>query len=331
MPGRYANRIKNSTFSIDGETFHVLPNENQGQNTLHGGPNGWDWRNWTVVAHTRSSITFGLEDADGDQGFPGDVVSYVTYSLGNQSWDFTMVALATTKRTPIMLSSHVSPSLCALTSRPGYEGPRLRDDQQTYWNLDGFANPETGTALKHTLHLPYGGQRLAVDPILIPTGDILANAPYSLNDFQTAPKPIGANFSNPALRGNCGANCTGYDTCFLTSRSAQAQASWETQPVATLASAWSGIRVDVFTDQDALQVYSCAGQNGSVALKRTQGLFGVEDRPRVIEKNGCVVLEVQDWIDGINHPEWGREKRQVFGPQDGPYVLRARYVFGLDE
>jgi aldose 1-epimerase len=66
VPGRYANRIKNSSFVIDGEEYKVLPNENptkdnpQGIDTLHGGPDGWDWRNWTVVAHTGSSITFSL-------------------------------------------------------------------------------------------------------------------------------------------------------------------------------------------------------------------------------------------------------------------------------
>lgn len=37
VPGRYANRIKNSTFEIDGETFHTDPNEHGGLNTLHGG------------------------------------------------------------------------------------------------------------------------------------------------------------------------------------------------------------------------------------------------------------------------------------------------------
>lgn len=116
VPGRYANRIKNSTFEIDGVVSHILPNENPtaanpaGLDTLHGGPDGWDWRNWTVVAHTENSITFSLTDPDGDQGFPGEVVSYVTYTLGNMTWDFKMIAIATTKVTPIMLSSHVSSS-----------------------------------------------------------------------------------------------------------------------------------------------------------------------------------------------------------------------------
>lgn len=47
VPGRYANRIRNSSFVIDGEEYHVTPNENpepgspNGVDTLHGGPDGW--------------------------------------------------------------------------------------------------------------------------------------------------------------------------------------------------------------------------------------------------------------------------------------------------
>jgi aldose 1-epimerase len=100
VPGRYANRIKNSTFEIDGEQFHILPNENNNNDTLHGGPDGWDYRNFTVVAHTTDSITFSIVDPDGKEGFPGEVISYIT-------WKIKIVAMATTKKTPIMLTSHV--------------------------------------------------------------------------------------------------------------------------------------------------------------------------------------------------------------------------------
>lgn len=100
-------------------------------------------------------------------------------------------------------------------------------------------------------------------------------------------------------------------------------------PVATLASAWSGIRVDVFSDQEAFQVYSCDGQNGTLTLKKTQGL-AESVRSRTVQQYGCVVLEIEDWIDGINHPEWGRNSRQVFGPADGPYTLAAVYKFSVD-
>lgn len=192
VPGRYANRIKNSTFEIDGETYDVLPNDNpteehpDGVNTLHGGPNGWDFRNFTVEAHTESSITFSIVDPDGEQGFPGEVHSLVTYTLVGNTWEISMVAVPTTKATPIMLSSH------------------------TYWNLDGFANDQVFHALNHTLHMPYSDKRVGVDSILIPTGEILENDEGSVNDFWSEPKQLGGSFDDPEIEGNCGVGCSGY-------------------------------------------------------------------------------------------------------------------------
>ncbi|KAL7936024.1 diphthamide biosynthesis protein 1 [Trichoderma chlorosporum] len=299
VPGRYANRIKNSTFVIDGTTYHTIPNENptkaapNGSDTLHGGPDGWDWRNFTVSAHTATSITFSIVDPDGKEGFPGEVVSYITYTVQENQWDFKMVALATTKKTPIMLSSH------------------------TYWNLDGYANNETQSALNHTLHLPYSGQRIDVDGFLIPTGDILANKQNTANDFWSQPKQLGKGFQQSGIVNNCGNNCTGFDTCYLVNRDALQPFDWKTEgPVASLSSAWSGIHLDVYSDQTAFQVYSCNSQNGTLALKKTQGLHNNKKFPRTIPQYGCLVMEVEDWIDGINNPEWGR--KQIWGPDDGP-------------
>ena len=67
---------------------------------------------------------------------------------------------------------------------------------------------------------------------------------------------------------------------------------------------------------------------GSLPIKSTQGLDG---RRRTVEKYGCIVMEVQDWIDGINQPEWQREKRQIFGPNDPAYTLEADYVFSTSD
>jgi len=69
---------------------------------------------------------------------------------------------------------------------------------------------------------------------------------------------------------------------------------------------------------------------GSLAIKQTQGFFNDTSRPRVVQKYGCVVMEVEDWIDAINQPEWQREKRQIYGPGDDPYVLEAVYNFSLN-
>ena len=175
----------------------MTPNENptpdhpQGVDTLHGGPDGWDYRNFSVVSYTSSSITFSIVDPDGKEGFPGEVVSYITYTLsGPLTWDIKMVAIATTKKTPIMLSSH------------------------TYWNLDGFELPD---ALGHELWMPLAGMRVGVDGILIPTGELLGNERGGVNDFWSKPKKIGEAFEKKqeGLEGNCGTNCTGYGMLFI--------------------------------------------------------------------------------------------------------------------
>lgn len=118
-------------------------------NQLHGGPHGWDWRNFTVTSLTNTSITFSLLDPDGSQGFPGAVISHITYTLSPHTWHIRMTALALTKKTPIMLSSHV------------------------YWNLDGYGNAKDETALNHVLYMPKARRRVGVDGNLIPTGQIL--------------------------------------------------------------------------------------------------------------------------------------------------------------
>lgn len=242
VPGRYANRIKNGTFTIDGVTYHTDLNE-KGLDTLHGGSDGWDYRNWTVVAHTTDSITFSLMDPDGKEGFPGQVIAYVTYTVTPYQWHLRMTALSTTKKTPIMLSSH------------------------TYLNLDSFQNPDTPLALNHTLFMPYAHQRVAIDNIEIPTGEILTNQKYCVHDFWATPKQLGANISSPDLLGACGFNCTGYDTCYLfNGDQTRFSCAWRQAPVATLSSHWSGIQLDLYSNQHAMQVYTCNNMNGTLML-----------------------------------------------------------------
>jgi aldose 1-epimerase len=104
---------------------------------------------------------------------------------------------------------------------------------------------------------------------------------------------------------------------------------WRSEgPVATLSSEWSGIQLDIFTDQDAFQVYSCNTMNGKMPFKKDQGDNGTES-PRTIPRYGCLVMEVQDWIDGINHAEWMRDRKQFFEPGGSPYILQATYSFNI--
>jgi aldose 1-epimerase len=76
--GRYANRIAGGTLPIDGRVHQLKTNE--GPNTLHGGPEGFDTRRWEVMQRTPTSATFHLHSPDGDQGFPGAVTPPPTAS-----------------------------------------------------------------------------------------------------------------------------------------------------------------------------------------------------------------------------------------------------------
>ena len=70
VPGRFANRIANGYFTLDG-VGHQLARKPGEKHTLHGGPNGFGKRVWKVVAQSADSVELSLESPDGDAGFPG--------------------------------------------------------------------------------------------------------------------------------------------------------------------------------------------------------------------------------------------------------------------
>ncbi|KAF2726010.1 aldose 1-epimerase [Polychaeton citri CBS 116435] len=319
IPGRYANRIGNASFTIDGVKYHINPNDAGGLDSLHAGSpcwvlseeqqaycsiGGWDWRNWTVTALNSSSISMGLVDPAGTNGFPGEVVANVTYTLTPHKWHLSMTAKATTAKTPIMLTSH------------------------TYMNLDGFQNPDTDLALDHRVFLPFSGTRVGTDGTQIPDGTLLPNKQGSVNDFWSAPKALRTGWTDPALMDNCGTGCKGYDNNFIVNRDQYAPYDWRDAAVAQAASPFSGIQVDIFTDQGTAQLFTCNSFNGTLPVKETQGFFDDPNHPRVIQQHGCVVFEVQDYIDGVNHPEW--QRRSVYGPEDPPYRFEAIYQFTVN-
>lgn len=77
--GRMANRIAGGSFELGGQRYQ-LP-QNNGTNTLHGGPEGFDRRNWTIVETGADHVIMELLSADGDQGFPGALTVRTAYAL----------------------------------------------------------------------------------------------------------------------------------------------------------------------------------------------------------------------------------------------------------
>lgn len=110
IPGRYANRIGNGKYTLDGKTY--LTEKNDGNNTLHSGTNNWSYRFWDVTEVTDDSITFSILDkANSSQGFPGDVKASVTYSVKGSTWNIKMTAEALDHKTRMCSLSSLLPSV----------------------------------------------------------------------------------------------------------------------------------------------------------------------------------------------------------------------------
>ncbi|TXN05549.1 hypothetical protein FV219_10240 [Methylobacterium sp. WL122] len=77
--GRFANRIANGRFAIDGHAY-ALPT-NEPPNAMHGGPRGFDRRMWQVASADDGHLTLARRSPDGEEGFPGNLDVTVTYSL----------------------------------------------------------------------------------------------------------------------------------------------------------------------------------------------------------------------------------------------------------
>ncbi|KAL6239954.1 hypothetical protein BDW75DRAFT_196554 [Aspergillus navahoensis] len=305
--GRYANRIKNGTFTVAGETYQIPKNENDGLDTLHGGDIGYDKRNWTVTSYTNSSITFSFYD-HALQGFPGDVLTHATYTVDNNNplglpqLTTKLVSLALTEATPIMLANHI------------------------YWNLNAFREPNVLEDV--TLQLPLSTRFIATDGILIPNGTIATVDAYNGAPDFTSPKLVGQDIDDAV--GLCGTDCTGYDNCWLIDRPT-GYSSDALIPALHMASKNTGITLEVATNTPAIQIYTCNGQDGSDPVKPSQIQRAKQagyNGPTTVDKNACVVVETEGWIDGINQPGWGQTENQIFTPGGLPAINLAVYKFG---
>ncbi|WP_270887940.1 aldose epimerase family protein [Pedococcus sp. 5OH_020] len=135
--GRYANRIAQGRFSLDGVTHRLEPNE--GATCLHGGPGGFHARLWTVKDLQPASITFQLVSQDGDQGFPGELTAWATYRVEP---DTVVVELSasTTKPTVVNLTNHSYFNLSGEGSG-SVDGHVLTVDADRYLPVDSTSIP----------------------------------------------------------------------------------------------------------------------------------------------------------------------------------------------
>ena len=134
--GRYANRIKEGKFSIDGKPYQLATNNPP--NSLHGGPAGFWSRNWTI-GHVdaggkgkAASVTLKYVSPDGEENYPGTMTVLVTYSL-NDNNDLSISYKATTdKPTIVNLTNHALFNLAGVGSGRSALDASVKLEADTY-------------------------------------------------------------------------------------------------------------------------------------------------------------------------------------------------------
>lgn len=140
--GRYAGRIANGRFCLDGKEYCL--SKNRGNHTVHGGAEGFHRRLWTVREHSAGRIELELCSPNGDQGFPGTMTVRAVFSVEDSALRLDLWAVSD------------ADTVCSLTNH-------------VYWNLSGHGS---GTIDKHLISVP-ASHYLATDGEKIPTGRIL--------------------------------------------------------------------------------------------------------------------------------------------------------------
>ncbi|WP_394190026.1 aldose epimerase family protein [Pseudoalteromonas atlantica] len=223
--GRFGNRIANGQFSLNGTDYQLATND--GDNHLHGGVQGFDKKVWTMApfsTENSAGVTLSLVSPDGDQGYPGELTTQVTYTLTNKN-TLDMQFVATTNK----------PTIINMT-------------QHSYFNLAG-----KGDILDHQMQI----NSSAITPVdggLIPTGELMqvAGTPF---DFRNA-KAIGKEINIDDEQLKLG---KGYDHNFVLKN----KPNHDLIEAANVYEPNSGRTLTVYTEEPAVQFYSGNFLDGS--------------------------------------------------------------------
>ena len=219
--GRYANRIKNGKFTLNGQEYQLK--QNNGPNCLHGGgTTGWMHKVYDAEQIDERTLKLTIVAEDGENGFPGTITAVTTYKVTDDNMlDITWEA-ETDKETIINQTNHNYYNLSGDFTQAAY-------DQVLYVNADKFT---------------------ASDKLYIPTGEIrpVEGTPM---DFRT-PRAIGDSIKSTYDQIQ---NAGGFDHnwCLNTYKDGKGD---DTQVCASLYSPKTGILMEMFTNEPGVQVYS---------------------------------------------------------------------------
>ena len=214
--GPSANRIGGASFTLDGVRYQL--DVNDGPNNLHSHKDkGYHKQIWTAETG-ENSVTFSLEDADGNMGFPGNKKISVTYALDAENGLTLRYHGVSDKRTPLNLTNH------------------------TYFNLEGH---DSGRIEDHELWLGASHYTPTL-PGSIPTGEIapVAGTPMDFMKLKRVGEEIGADFEQLQMAG-------GYDHNWVID-------GWDgsLRHCATVKAPGSGRTMKVYTTLPGVQFYA---------------------------------------------------------------------------
>ena len=226
--GRYANRINQGQFTLDGVEYQ-LPRNNYGH-CLHGGPQGFQYRVFDAELLNPQELQLTYRAEDGEEGFPGNITCKVLMKLTDDNAIDIRYEAETDKPTIVNMTNH------------------------SYFNLDGDAARNEAHLL--TIDADY---YTPVDSTFMTTGEI-APVEGTPMDFRT-PTPVGARINDydfVQLK-----NGNGYDHNWVLNTKGDI-----TRKCATLESPLTGIVLDVYTNEPGIQVYAGNFLDGSLTGKK---------------------------------------------------------------
>jgi len=223
LVGRYANRIANGTFTLDGKVYQLPINNEPGglPCSIHGGLRGFEsyvWKTEPLREGRNVGLRMTLTSPDGDQGFPGTMKVTVTYWLtADNVWRIAYQA-KTDKPTPVNLTQHA------------------------FFNLKGEG---AGDILDHELTL-FADRMTPVNKGLIPVGVIVpvAGTPFDFTSPRRIGERIGADDEQLRFGG-------GYDHNFILDNPSGVLAK-----AAEVYDKTTGRRLEVWTTEPAMQFYT---------------------------------------------------------------------------
>jgi aldose 1-epimerase len=227
--GRFANRIRNGKFTLDGKEYMLA--RNNGPNALHGGLRGFDKVVWDAeILAAQNAVRMTYISADGEEGFPGEVKTVMTYTLTEANELKIDYAAETTRPTPYNITNH------------------------SYFNLAGHHSGVAGGQIV-TIH---ADTFLPTDATSIPYGEEapVEGTPF---DFRT-PHPIGERIDANHEQLRFGA---GYDHNFCLNKKSAGELSF----AARAEDPQSGRVLEVYTTEPGMQFYVGNFLNGVLTGK----------------------------------------------------------------